>query len=387
MKLTHSIVLDLPKKDILLLGSKSSEAAKCWNCAVSLATYAWKEYGIWLSNFDIQKFLTGNKFNLHSNIIQGLTDKLHANRVMTTQNHKQGLKHKYPYKTKYYFCLPLKKSNFKKVDDTLRISLAKGEYIYIPFPDDLTDIPSYGEITFKNGHYVFYYCVEVEEAEQVESDTKMGIDLGEIHSISAITNNGDALIITNRLGRSFKRYRNKQKRKLQKKMSKCKKGSNRYKKLARAKKRLQTKTGNKLKNLYHHTTKKAVQFAKEHNVSEIVCGNCKGVERNTKKKKRLNKNTRQKIAQLEYGTLIDQLTYKSKLNGIEFVLAKESYTSQKCPKCSALHKMNGRTYKCRDCGYTVHRDINGAWNILNQNYTFDIPLFKLIGIHPIKCIS
>ena len=37
MILTHSIVLDLPKKDILLLGSKSSEAAKCWNCAVSLA--------------------------------------------------------------------------------------------------------------------------------------------------------------------------------------------------------------------------------------------------------------------------------------------------------------------------------------------------------------
>lgn len=131
----------------------------------------------------------------------------------------------------------------------------------------------------------------------------------------------------------------------------------------------------------------AVQFAKEHNVSEIVCGNCKGVERNTKKKKRLNKNTQQKIVQLEYGTLIDQLTYKSKLNGIEFILAKESYTSQKCPKCGALHKMNGRTYKCRDCGYTVHQDINGAWNILNQNYTFDIPLFKLIGIHPIKCIS
>lgn len=387
MILTHSIVLDLPKKDILLLGSKSSEAAKCWNYVVSLATYAWKEYGLWLSNFDIQKFLTGNKFNLHSNIIQGLTDKLHANRVMTTQNHKQGLKHKYPYKTKYYFCLPLKKSNFKKVDNTLRIAFAKGEYIYIPLPYDLTDIPSYGEITFKNGHYVFYYCVEVEEAEQVVSDNKMGIDLGEIHSISATTNNGDALIITNRLGRSFKRYRNKQDKKLRQKMSKCKKGSNRYKKLAKARKRLSNKTNNKLKNLYHNTTKKAIQFAKKHNVSEIVCGNCSGVEKDTKKKRRLNRANRQKMSQMEYSTLTNQLKYKATLNGIKFTPTEESYTSQTCPICGKRHKSSNRTYKCCDCGYTAHRDVNGAWNILNKRYSYDIPQFNIIGIHPIKSIS
>ena len=387
MILTHSIVLDLPKKDILLLDSKSSEAAKCWNYAVSLATYAWKEYGLWLSNIDIQKFLTGGKFNLHSCSIQGLTDKLNANRVMTIQKHKQGIKTKYPYKTKYYFCLPFKKPNFKKVDDTLRIALAKGEYIYIPLPNDLTYIPSYGEITFKNGHYVFYYCVEVEEAEQVVSDTKMGIDLGEIHSISATTNNGDALIITNRLGRSYKRYRNKQLSNLQKKMSRCKKGSNRYKKLAKAHKRLSNKTENKLKNLYHNTTKKAIQFAKEHNVSEIVCGDCKGVEQNTKKKRRLNRVNRQKMSQMEYSTLTNQLKYKAALNGIKFTLINEAYTSQTCPKCKALHKSSNRTYKCCDCGYTAHRDINGAWNILNKKYKYDIPQFNIIGIHPIKSIS
>ena len=283
--------------------------------------------------------------------------------------------------------MPLKKTSFKKVDNTLRITLEKDKYIFVPFPNDLNDIPSYGEITFKNGHYVLYYCVEVKEAEAVISDTKMGIDLGEIHSISATTNNGDALIITNRLGRSYKRYRNKQLGNLQKKISKCKKGSNRLKKLVRAKRRLLNKTKNKLKNLYHHTTKKAVQFAKEHNVSEIVCGDCKGVEKGTKKKKRLNRTTRQKIAQLEYGALIDQLRYKAALNGIKFILVKESYTSQTCPKCGALHKVSGRTYKCRDCGYTVHRDINGAWNILNKQYSFDIPVLNIIGIHPIKSIS
>ena len=387
MILRHSMVLNLSNKDNALIEEKSKEAARCWNFCVELVANACKEEGKWLSSFAMWPHVKGGKFNLPTNIIQGITERLDTARHIAVTRKKHGFNHKYPYKIKEYFCLPLKKTSFKKVDNTLRITLEKGKYIFIPFPNDLTDIPICGEITRKNGHYMFYYCVEVKEDELIVSDTKMGIDLGEIHSISATTNEGDALIVTNRLGRSFKRYRNKQKQKIQKKMSRCKKGSNRYKKLAKAKKRLQTKTSNKLKNLYHHTTKKAVQFAKEHNVSEIVCGDCKGVERNTKKKRRLDRNTRQKIAQLEYGTLIDQLTYKSKLNGIGFILEKESYTSQKCPKCGALHKMNGRTYKCRDCGYTAHRDVNGAWNILNKQYNFDIPLFNLVGIHPIKCIS
>ena len=388
MILRHSMVLNLSNKDTALIKEKSKEAARCWNFCVELVTKACKEDGKWLSSFAMWPYVKGGKFNLPTNIIQGITEKLDTVRHATVTRKKLGFNHKYPYKIKEYFCLPFKKTSFKKIDNTLlRITLEKGKYIFIPFPNDLTNVPICGEITFKNGHYIFCYCVEVKEEKPIISDTKMGIDLGEIHSISATTNEGDALIVTNHLGRSFKRYRNKQKRKLQKKISRCKKGSNRYKKLNRARKRLQGKTKNKLKNLYHHTTKKAVQFAKEHNVSEIICGDCKGVEKETKKKKRLNRTNRQKISQLEYGELIDELKYKSTLNGIKFRLVKESYTSQTCPKCRALHKARGRTYKCPKCGYTIHRDINGAWNILNKQYKFEIPLFNIIGIHPIKSIS
>ena len=387
MKLTHSVVLNITNKDKSLLDKKSKEAARCWNDIVKLSLYAWKEYKLWMSNYDIQPFLTGNKYNISSNIIQGLTDKFYAIKSMTAICRKMGLNNKYPYKTKKFFCLPLKKSNFKCIDNTLRITLAKGEYLYIPFPNDLETIPSYGEITYKKNKYVFYYIVNVEENTPVESNTKLDIDLGEIHSVSAVTNTGNALIITNRLGRSFKQYRNKQLGKLNSKISKCKKGSNRYKKLNRAKRRLINKTDNKLKNLYHQTTNKAIQFAKKHNVSEIICGNCKGVSANTKKKRRLNKVSRQKMSQMEYGTLMNQLKYKATLNGIRFVLVSEAYTSQMCPKCDKLHKTSNRNYKCCDCGYSAHRDIVGAWNILNKKYTFEIPDFNIIGIYPVKSIS
>lgn len=387
MILSHSIILNLPNKDIKLIEEKSKEAARCWNYCISLVTYACKEYGIWLKDYDMWPYVKGGKFNLPTNIIQGITSKVNAIRRKTVTCKKLGLNIKYPYKTKQYYCLPLKDTSFRKIGNILRITLEKGKYIYVSYPEELDDIPPYGEITYKNGHYVLYYCVKVEEAKPVVSDIKMGIDLGEIHSISATTNEGDALIITNRIGRSYKRYRNKQKRKLQKKMSKCKRGSRRFKRLNKAKQCLQNKTKNKLKNLYHHTTKKAVQFAKEHNVSELICGDCKGVEKNTKKKKRLNRTNRQKMTQMEHGVLTQQLEYKAALSGIKFTLANEAYTSQTCPKCKTLHKASGRTYKCPNCGYTAHRDINGAWNILNKQYKYDIPQFNIIGIHPIKCIS
>ena len=90
---------------------------------------------------------------------------------------------------------------------------------------------------------------------------------------------------------------------------------------------------------------------------------------------------------MEYGTLMNQLKYKATLNGIKFVPVNESYTSQMCPKCGKLHKTSNRNYKCCDCGYSAHRDIVGAWNILNKKYQFEIPDFNIIGIYPIKSIS
>lgn len=387
MKLTHYIKLNLNKKDYNLLMLKSKESAKCWNDIVNISNNYYKENKKWISNYNIQPLLQ-NKYSLFSDIVIGISDKFCTNRTTIATLRKNGNKKaKYPYKIKEYFCIPLKYHNFKKINNILRITLAKKEYIYINFPKDLIDIPKYGEITFKNGYYYFYYINTIIEKNKIVSDIKLGIDLGEIHTISATTNNGDSLIITNRLGRSFKRYRNKKFKELDKKIKKCKKNSIKYKKLIKNKNYVSQKTKNKLKNLYHQTTSKTIDFSLKNNVSEIICGNCKSVGQNTKKRKKLIKKSRQKMSQFEVNTIINQLKYKSKLNGIKFNLINESYTSQLCPVCGYKYKSNNRTYKCCKCGYMSHRDINGAWNILNKKYKYNnIPHFKIIGIQPIKCI-
>ncbi len=99
-------------------------------------------------------------------------------------------------------------------------------------------------------------------------------------------------------------------------------------------------------------------------------GDVEGVERNTSarkkdnpKKKRRNRKTSQKLSQWPFGILLSYLGYKLAEVGIELIEVSEEYTSQTCPVCNRRKKVSGRVYRCH-CGYSQHRDIHGALNIL-----------------------
>ncbi len=114
-----------------------------------------------------------------------------------------------------------------------------------------------------------------------------------------------------------------------------------------------------------------------------IFDNPKGVEKNTKKKKSLNRVNRQKLSQVEFGTLKDYLKYKAEFKGIIFSLVGEGYTSQTCPACKTLNKPKGKNYVC-ECGYKTHRDIVGASNILRKKYQCELVDFVMSYKHPIK---
>jgi len=80
------------------------------------------------------------------------------------------------------------------------------------------------------------------------------------------------------------------------------------------------------------------------------------------------------MAQWEYGRDIDYLTYKSKQARIACSTGSERGTSSRCPRCGYKHKPNGRTWACRKCGFTSHRDLVGSVNMHQDAF----------GIH-LKC--
>jgi len=53
-------------------------------------------------------------------------------------------------------------------------------------------------------------------------------------------------------------------------------------------------------------------------------------------------------------------------HGIVVRIVEPAYTSQTCPVCGARNKADDRAYPCRSCGYSCHRDLIGARNILKS---------------------
>ena len=353
---THRVKLNLTRTQFELVREKQMESANCWNYIVNLSKEYYFEHKQWIKKNDIQKLIKG-KYNLHSQTIQAISDKFDANRKTISELRKKGnTKAKYPYKTKKFYIIPFKASAINR--KTAEIVWRNGYYLYYTFDNELNGVVAKGTNT-------------------------VGVDLGEIHSIASVTNEGVGLILSNREGRSIKQFRNKMYAYISKRLSKCKKGSRQSKKLWRLKNKIRSKTDNQLMNLYHQTTRKFIDFCVEQKVCEIVLGDIKGVEKDTKKKKRLNRVNRQKISQMEYGRIKDYIKYKAKEQGIEVKLVKENYTSQTCPKCSKKHKPTGRTYSCT-CGYETHRDIVGAWNILNKKHKYGLVDFRINHKQPIN---
>jgi putative transposase len=60
----------------------------------------------------------------------------------------------------------------------------------------------------------------------------------------------------------------------------------------------------------------------------------------------------------------EMIRYKAKMAGIQVELVNPKYTSQTC-KCGRREKSNRNknTFCCKQCGYTVHANLNGAINI------------------------
>lgn len=66
-----------------------------------------------------------------------------------------------------------------------------------------------------------------------------------------------------------------------------------------------------------------------------------------------------------------QVEYKSKIYGIEFVLAEKTYASSKlCSSCGTKKTdltLQDRVYKCECCGLKIDRDYNASINLMNYN--------------------
>lgn len=359
----------LPIEQQQLAKKLSRKSGRIYSKVVSTIFKLKESKNIWLSKNNMEKLikLYAKKFGLHSQTKQGIVQQYYNNLNSFFNAKKTQKDANPPYKTKKYNKVIYKKSAIKlKGNAVLRLSNGrKGKVIKVKVPG-LTKKPKYAELIYhhNDNKYKLHIIVDIEN-KKVDYDTNniLAIDLGQVHPMVTYNNQTKETVIYNggKLN-SFIRFRNKELAELQKKMSRCKKYSNRWKKLNRAKKKLLSKSKNKFMDVLKKYTSHLISFCLKREVSTIVIGDIKGIREN------INFGTKdnQKMHQWVFRQLTDILEYKAKSVGIKVEFIDESYTSQTCPKCGYKHKPQDRNFNCPNCNASFHRDFVGAYNIYKK---------------------
>lgn len=364
--------------DILFLSNLNHESALVWNRCVELDRNFREINGRWMRFSELQTALLGFS-NLHRMGVYHVYRKYLFARTSMFQSikakHLNSDKVNLPFREKKYFNTGWNSQGIKVDYSAGTLSLCRAAPIQNggkrkrnkpivcrakSIPQNIVEI----ELLYRDGLKLAIKYKESDIKHLVPSGNSAAIDLGEIHSITAIDNGGHVIIITGRKLRSIKRFRNKEVAKIKSLMRKCKKGSRRYKKLSRAIYKLHYMADNQINDTVHKTTKLFLNYCVQNNITTIYYGDLDSATRGTKGK--INSHIGQKLNEWNHGRIIQQLENKLGRYGIELVKVDEAYTSQTCPVCGKRNKPTGRNYRC-NCGYEQHRDIVGAMNILNTN--------------------
>ena len=236
----------------------------------------------------------------------------------------------------------------------------------------------------KNGFIIIEVIYEVQERELLKDNSRyLSIDLGINNLATCSSNVIEPFIIDGRRIKSINQFYNKHKAELQSSLEKNKKFSKRIQHLT-------NKRNFKILNYLHKASKFIVNQAVSNALNTIVIGYNKGWKQETN----LGKKTNQNFAQIPFEKLVQLISYKAKLQGIQVFLQEESYTSQ----VSFLEGDYIPTFKKDDSkknpsGKRIKRglysspkgllnaDINGSLNILRKflasnNKDFNSPVGK-----------
>jgi putative transposase len=239
----------------------------------------------------------------------------------------------------------------------------------------------------RNNRYIIEIVYTKQESELVQNNNKYcGIDIG-MNNLFAVSFNDQLkqnLLINGKPLKAINQFYNKQIAKYKAELEKCNK-----KKKSKKLSRITNKRNNKIKDYVHKSTKLLVERLKQNNISKVIIG------KNDQWKTNINigKKNNQNFVSIPHAQIINVLTYKLKLIGIDVILQEESYTS----KCSAYDRepikkhteykgsrIKRGLFKTQG-SKLVNADINGASNILIKALpsSFDNGIEGIV-VYPVK---
>ena len=251
---------------------------------------------------------------------------------------------------------------------TVSEDLHKGRLKLCKVPEYLKDKDfdseiKYIEIVPKLDYYELHitYKVELETPNKLNSNW-CSIDLG-LNNLCTVTSNVHTPYLIN--GRAIKSINQKFNKKIAKLKALTKKSQNKFS--SKELNRLFSKRGTKLNNEIHKISDFIVKSVLEKKIDYVVIGYNKEWKQNINIGKRNNQN----FVQIPFAKILNHLTYKLQLHGIEVHLQEESYTS-KCSYFDNEEIKKHETYKgnrnkrglfITSEGIIINADVNGSLNI------------------------
>lgn len=161
------------------------------------------------------------------------------------------------------------------------------------------------------------YEQEIIKDENIKSENFLAIDLGLDNFATSVNNVGaQPFIVNGRILKSVNQMFNKTKAKLQSYVG-DRGTSNRIVKLTHYR-------NNFIEDKVHKTSRFIINYCIENKIGTIVIGHNKG----WKDKINIGSENNQKFVSIPHSKLIDKISYKAKLVGIEVKITEESYTSK-----------------------------------------------------------
>ena len=197
------------------------------------------------------------------------------------------------------------------------------------------------ELVYRKGNFYLHISITAPAPEVTQPQSSLGVDLG----FNRVAVTSDNKFHTSKNIRHRKSGYKRTRRSLQ---------ANGSKSAKRALKRVSGRERRFVADTNHCVSKQIVADAKANN-QRIVMEDLNGI-RETGKAKCVHEWS---FAQLQW-----MIRYKAAREGIEVVYVDPRYTSQTCSQCLHLGvRPNQSSFQCRDCGYQINADLNGAKSV------------------------
>jgi len=357
------------KKQLELLFESFNICKTIYNELLKLSIDEYKITGRTLRCYNYNKYLTGKHKELHSQVKQNVSDRVHKSFQNFFRRAKDPIckKKGFPRFKSSIHSITYPQSGFKFVSER-RLYVSKIGNI----PIVLHRIPK-GKIKTmtikrnKAGQWFVIFASEINiKPIKHKSKEQVGIDVG-LERFATISN---GITIDN--PRHIKKAEERLKR-LQRNVGRKIKESKNMQKAIHILAIQHLKVANQRKDFLHKTSRMLIN-----NYSFISIENLSinGMVQNRHLAKHIN--------DASWGDFIRMLEYKAVTSGSRLVKVDPRNTSKICSKCGAIADMplNQRQFNCPACGFVCHRDLNASINILKVGRDSPEPNARGHGVRP-----